>query len=393
MGPGASHLSAPLSGAAGLLPLPRRGRSSRPDSSPGTEEAAAPSGDETGRDAGAAPARTNAEAFGQSPLAGLLPGLGDGRDQAGQAPPGAERTDDPGQTGVPEQADGAAEAADADTVPASASSAQDGASRPDGRLSPGQKAQADKLKKRDQEVRAHEQAHLAAAGGYATGGASYSFQTGPDGRQYAVGGSVSLDASPVSGDPEATIQKAQTLRRAALAPAKPSAQDRAVAAQASSAEAQARTEQAQGQASGEDQNFTSRLPSSAGSRSASSPDTHSPGGEASAALEQDRDPATPSLEAAALPGGPVPAQVPGAAASGQTRDLTGTQEAARAVSPAAFEAGAVQTRALEPVEKPSESEEGREAKGRDSAQARAARAYARAGSGTGASSRGLARVA
>ncbi|MBC8286125.1 MAG: hypothetical protein H8E42_01490 [Nitrospinae bacterium] len=98
------------------------------------------------------------------------------------------------------------------------------------------------LRSRDAEVRAHERAHLSAAGPYANGAPTFEFQTGPDGRQYAVGGEVSIDSSPVSGDPEATVRKAQTIKRAALAPRDPSAQDRQVAAQAAQLEAQARQE-------------------------------------------------------------------------------------------------------------------------------------------------------
>mgnify|MGYP000156212182 CR=1 FL=1 len=99
-----------------------------------------------------------------------------------------------------------------------------------------------KLRARDQEVRAHEQAHAAAAGGLAKGGPSFTYERGPDGKQYAVGGEVNIDTSPVAGDPEATIRKAQQIRSAALAPADPSSQDRAVAASASGIEAQARQE-------------------------------------------------------------------------------------------------------------------------------------------------------
>ncbi len=96
------------------------------------------------------------------------------------------------------------------------------------------------LKKRDREVRSHEAAHLAAAGPYASGGPSYTYKRGPDGRQYAVGGEVKIDTSEVPNDPEATIRKAQVVRRAANAPAKPSAQDRRVAGQAAAMEAEAR---------------------------------------------------------------------------------------------------------------------------------------------------------
>ncbi|AHF00842.1 hypothetical protein THIAE_02795 [Thiomicrospira aerophila AL3] len=98
------------------------------------------------------------------------------------------------------------------------------------------------LQARDREVRAHEQAHLSAAGPYATGGIQYDYQTGPDGKQYAVGGSVGIDVSPIPGDPEATIQKMQVVQRAALAPAEPSGQDIKVAAQAAQQAAEARIE-------------------------------------------------------------------------------------------------------------------------------------------------------
>lgn len=100
------------------------------------------------------------------------------------------------------------------------------------------------LKQRDQEVRAHELAH-AAVGGASTGSPSYEFQTGPDGKKYAVGGEVSVDLSAVDGDPQATIKKMQQVYAAALAPADPSAQDLKVAAQASELIAQAQAELAQ----------------------------------------------------------------------------------------------------------------------------------------------------
>ena len=97
------------------------------------------------------------------------------------------------------------------------------------------------LKARDREVRAHEQAHKAVGGQYA-GSISYTYQRGPDGSQYAVGGEVSIDLSPVQGDPQATIEKMRTVRSAAMAPAEPSGQDRAVAAQAMQTMLQAQSE-------------------------------------------------------------------------------------------------------------------------------------------------------
>jgi hypothetical protein len=109
-------------------------------------------------------------------------------------------------------------------------------------LTEDERRQVEKLKKRDAEVKAHEAAHVASGGQYVRGGASYEYQTGPDGKKYAVGGEVSIDTSPVSDDPQSTITKMQTVKRAALAPAQPSGQDEAVAAQASAAMMKAQQE-------------------------------------------------------------------------------------------------------------------------------------------------------
>lgn len=97
------------------------------------------------------------------------------------------------------------------------------------------------LAERDREVRAHEQAHAAAAGRYGCS-PTYSFVRGPDGNSYAVSGEVKVDTSPIPGDPEATLRKAQQLRRAANAPAEPSDQDGRVAAQAAQMELEARAQ-------------------------------------------------------------------------------------------------------------------------------------------------------
>ncbi len=102
--------------------------------------------------------------------------------------------------------------------------------------------QIQQLKSRDQEVKAHEQAHLNAAGSLATGGASFTYQTGPNGVRYAIGGEVNIDTSAVDGDPAATLRKADTIRRAALAPAEPSSQDQVVAGKASAMSAKASIE-------------------------------------------------------------------------------------------------------------------------------------------------------
>jgi hypothetical protein len=97
-------------------------------------------------------------------------------------------------------------------------------------LSSEEKQQVYELQARDTEVRAHEAAHQAAGGGM-TGGANYSYQRGPDGKMYAIGGEVSI-SMPKGSTPEEVIANAQQVIAAALAPADPSAQDMSVAASA-----------------------------------------------------------------------------------------------------------------------------------------------------------------
>jgi len=110
-------------------------------------------------------------------------------------------------------------------------------------LTEAEQKQVEELRDRDREVRTHEQAHKAAAGQYATSGPTYSYQTGPDGKRYAVGGQVGIDLSTEE-TPDQTIAKMAVVRRAALAPAEPSSQDRKVAAQASQIANEARAEKA-----------------------------------------------------------------------------------------------------------------------------------------------------
>ena len=108
------------------------------------------------------------------------------------------------------------------------------------------------MKKKDREVRAHERAHRA-AGGTLTGPAQYEYVRGPDGQQYAVSGEVSIDVSRAN-SAAATAEKMEAVIRAALAPANPSAQDLAVAAQARqilNEVSQEAREERQGKAQGE----------------------------------------------------------------------------------------------------------------------------------------------
>jgi hypothetical protein len=114
-------------------------------------------------------------------------------------------------------------------------------------LSEAEQRQIDELEQTDRRVRAHEQAHIAAGGGLTSSGASFQYRTGPDGKQYAVGGEVQIDTSEEK-TPDATIRKAQRIKAAALAPADPSGQDRSVAASADAMATKARQELAQMQA-------------------------------------------------------------------------------------------------------------------------------------------------
>ena len=115
-----------------------------------------------------------------------------------------------------------------------------GGAKAGGELTDKERDQVARLRARDAEVRAHEAAHAAAAGAFG-GGASYTYATGPDGNRYAVGGEVPVRISSGS-TPEEAIRNAAQIRAAALAPAEPSGQDQAVAAEAAAMEASARME-------------------------------------------------------------------------------------------------------------------------------------------------------
>lgn len=97
------------------------------------------------------------------------------------------------------------------------------------------------LQTRDREVRAREHAHAAAIGSNGSS-PTFTYQAGPDGRLYAIGGEVKIDTSEVAGDPEATLRKAQQITQATFAPGDPSAEDRRAATMAAAMAARARQE-------------------------------------------------------------------------------------------------------------------------------------------------------
>lgn len=109
------------------------------------------------------------------------------------------------------------------------------------------------LESRDTEVRNHERAH-ASVGGSHTGSPTYSYEIGPDGKRYAVAGEVSVDLTPVAGDPQETIAKMKKVQAAALAPADPSSQDIQVAASAASIILEAQSELINANANADNEN-------------------------------------------------------------------------------------------------------------------------------------------
>lgn len=98
-------------------------------------------------------------------------------------------------------------------------------------LSAAQQRQLQALQSRDIAVKAHEMAHATAAAGL-SGVPTYTYQTGPNGERFAIGGQVNIDMSP-GRTPEETLTKASRILAAATAPSDPSSADNSVAMQAS----------------------------------------------------------------------------------------------------------------------------------------------------------------
>jgi hypothetical protein len=97
------------------------------------------------------------------------------------------------------------------------------------------------LKARDTQLRQHEQAHHAASNGVDVSSASFTYQRGPNGVNYAVSGDVRIDTSAPR-NPEDRLAQAEMINDVALAPLDPTPTDRAVAAKAQQMAQQARTE-------------------------------------------------------------------------------------------------------------------------------------------------------
>lgn len=98
-------------------------------------------------------------------------------------------------------------------------------------LDPVEEAVVNQLRARDSAVRQEEEAHAAAAGPYGSA-PQYTYQIGPDGNVYAIGGHVDVSVS-VSGSAADRDRALSTLQNAALAPNAPSGADMAAFRQAS----------------------------------------------------------------------------------------------------------------------------------------------------------------
>jgi hypothetical protein len=86
------------------------------------------------------------------------------------------------------------------------------------------------LQARDKEVRRHEQTHAAMLGPYA-GAITYTYEIGPDGKAYAVGGSTEIREAAGS-SPEEKAARARRIMAAAMAVSNPSGADLTAAAEA-----------------------------------------------------------------------------------------------------------------------------------------------------------------
>lgn len=86
----------------------------------------------------------------------------------------------------------------------------------------------EKFKRTDSKIRSHEQVH--ATIGHTTTPIAYTYQKGPDGKMYAVGGNVRFDTS-IPNDPKAAAFKLDQLHKAASATSEPSNADNTIATQ------------------------------------------------------------------------------------------------------------------------------------------------------------------
>nr|WP_246341145.1 putative metalloprotease CJM1_0395 family protein [Simiduia aestuariiviva] len=165
---------------------------------------------------------------------------GEARNRRAQSPADTAGTIQAAQSSEAESVDASGNSGPA-PVPSGGAGLSENQSNFDRITAQEEQQEIEQLAARDREVRAHERAH-AAVGGQYTGAPQLTYVRGPDGVAYAVSGEVSVSLGAISGDPEATLKKAEQIQQAALAPADPSPQDRLIAAKAAQLAEQARAE-------------------------------------------------------------------------------------------------------------------------------------------------------
>lgn len=89
-----------------------------------------------------------------------------------------------------------------------------------------------RLEQSQREVMAEQIRQSQIAGSYARPIAEFAHELGPDGSRYAVDVTLSFDTSVAGEEPEELLEKAETVRRAALASSDPNTQELMVAAKA-----------------------------------------------------------------------------------------------------------------------------------------------------------------
>ncbi len=227
----------------------------------------------------------------------ILPGLPQPPSQQSQPSQQSGTASGSGQTGASSTTTDGAPSAPATNPPQPGDEAG-----PDGKpLTDEQKAEVQKLAQTDRHVRQHEAAH-AGAGGALAGAPHFDYETGPDGRQYAIGGEVPIKIPSISGgNQQGTIAQLEQVVRAALAPSDPSSQDRAVAAQAQAEIAQAEAKSTQQSTSGSG-GASSSADGSGGSGNGSTVGAGGPGGSSAAGGTTGQSSATDAPQTAAAPG-------------------------------------------------------------------------------------------
>ncbi len=98
--------------------------------------------------------------------------------------------------------------------------------------SPEEHKEIEKIRKNSRNVKRRELVYRAVVGNHVRGAVSFQYEIGPDGMKYAVAGHTAIDTRPIINNPEASIRKAQAIKRTKI--------DRSVAVEVEKMEREAR---------------------------------------------------------------------------------------------------------------------------------------------------------